>query len=324
MPSSSDLTRVMEMRNGSSSEGGWEVRMRRDSFGYFLPDDFYEALLEKLVFPGIRWLDVGCGRYLLPHNHSLARTLASRCALLYGVDPDPTIEENGLVHCRSRESIESFDSEHRFDLATVRMVAEHIQRPKACVENLAKLIQHGGRVVVYTVNKHSPTCAAARVVPFSMHHMVKNWLWGSAEKDTFPVVYRMNTRGSLSSLMRQCGFKEVLFCSLADCRLFMRFPVLHWLELSAWKVCQRFGGSYPENVFVAVYERRCKETMLGHPRETALCDPCLTPSGTHSTHVTVHHSGKRTFHRPSKPRLVSFSKNDAQSCPPDRRPALDR
>jgi hypothetical protein len=81
------------------------MRMR---FGYFTPDEYYEALLSKLIKDDTVWLDVGCGRNIFPNNYPLAHTLANRCKLLVGVDPDRTMEENTLVGEKFRGTIEDF------------------------------------------------------------------------------------------------------------------------------------------------------------------------------------------------------------------------
>ena len=89
------------------------------------------ATLDQLVAPGCAWLDVGCGRHILPGNSALARSLAGRCEVLVGVDPDPTIDENPFVHRRVRSPIDQFHDERTFDVVTLRMVAEHITDPRA-------------------------------------------------------------------------------------------------------------------------------------------------------------------------------------------------
>ena len=143
------------------------------------------------------WLDVGCGRYVFPNNINLARILADRCALLVGVDPDETIDENAVVHRRHKTSIENFRSDRTFDLITLRMVAEHFIDPEQVVKSLSQFTKPGGKVVVYTINRWSAVSIITWLTPFKLHHPIKTLLWESEEKDTFPVTFRMNTRGAL-------------------------------------------------------------------------------------------------------------------------------
>src|SRR5437773_1977660 len=121
-----DLKDVFDSKYGLDSAAmGWGPRTR-SCFGYFTPDDYYEATVSRLVTSGCAWLDVGSGRNVFPSNRRLAQLLAQRCGLLVGLDPDSTIDENDLVHERVRASIENYKTERTFDVVTLRMVAEHV------------------------------------------------------------------------------------------------------------------------------------------------------------------------------------------------------
>jgi ubiquinone/menaquinone biosynthesis C-methylase UbiE len=224
-------------------------------FNYYSPDEYYEAVVNKLVTSNCSWLDVGCGRYVFPNNTNLARSLANRCALLVGVDPDETIEENTFVHSRIRTTIEDFLSDRMFDLVTLRMVVEHFAHPESVVQSLSRLTKPGGKVVVYTINRWSAVSLITWLTPFKLHHPIKSLLWGAEEKDTFPVTYRMNTRNVLLRLFQQSGFAEQYFTYLDDCRSLSRFRVTQFLELCSWRVMRAFGCRYPENCLLGIYER---------------------------------------------------------------------
>jgi 2-polyprenyl-3-methyl-5-hydroxy-6-metoxy-1,4-benzoquinol methylase len=253
-PTPDELAAVFRLRFGDPAATGPLPRLWH-RLGYFTPDVHYEALVAKSVGPGTAWLDVGCGRDVFPTNPALARALAARCHTLVGVDPDATIAENPFVHERVRCPIEEFDRPAGFDLITLRMVAEHITRPGPAVAALARLARPGGRVVVYTVNQTSPTALAARATPFRSHHAIKRLLWGTEDRDTFPVAYRMNSRRRLRAWFTAHGFREAYFAHLGDCRVFYRFRRLHAAELAAWRACSRLGWTYPENCLLGVYER---------------------------------------------------------------------
>ena len=146
-------------------------------FGYFPTDAWYQAVVERLAVPGCRWVDVGGGKSIFPYGSKLARKLVERCGIVVGVDPSDNLDENDLVHRRVKSTIEAFRSEERFDLATLRMVAEHITEPTLAVASLANLICPGGHVVVYTPNRWSPVSIAASVIPNPSHHLFTRWLW---------------------------------------------------------------------------------------------------------------------------------------------------
>lgn len=256
-PSWHDLHEVVRLKHqdGDPANYGWGTRMRMN-FKYFTPDEVYEYVVGRLVTPGASWLDVGCGRHVFPGNPGLARQLADRCGRLVGVDPDQTIEENPFVHERVRSRLDVYRSEAEFDVVTLRMVAEHITDPPAAVESMARLTRVGGCVAVFTVNLRAPTSIVSRIVPFRLHHPIKQWLWNTDEKDTFPVAYRMNTRSRLRRLFEDRGFREVGFAYLDDCRSFAAKRTLLFMELTACTVLRKIGLWYPENCLLGIYERR--------------------------------------------------------------------
>ena len=179
-----------------------------------------------LVVPGVSWLDVGCGRELFPNNQGLAEVLSKRCRRLVGVDPDPTLQENAWVHEKHRGGIDSYDGAGSFDLVTMRMVAEHIDDPAACVDSVARALRPGGLAVVFTVFAGSPIPVLTRLAPMSLRHLVKSWLWGTQPKDTFPTRFRMNTRTALQRQFAAAGMQEAQFLRLDDCRTFCPLPLV--------------------------------------------------------------------------------------------------
>ena len=249
-----ELLENLKLKSGDPARVGWSIRLRQNA-GYFAPAEHYEALIAKLVTSETDWLDVGSGHDLFPHNRRLARTLADRCSRLVGLDPDPSIHENPFVHEKVQCPIEDFQPRETFNLITLRMVAEHIANPGAALAALARLARPAGRVVVYTVSKWSLTSLAARAVPFGLHHPVKRLLWGTKEEDTFPVVYRMNTRRRIRTLFEAAGFREIAFQTLADASLFWNFRLPHRLELASWRMCRALKLPYPETCLLGTYRR---------------------------------------------------------------------
>jgi 2-polyprenyl-3-methyl-5-hydroxy-6-metoxy-1,4-benzoquinol methylase len=253
-PSAAALREVFQLKYGHVLKDAWSPRMRW-RFKYFSPEEHYEALVSQAVGPNTEWLDVGCGRLLFPSNERLARALADRCRRLVGVDPDATIQENPYVHEKVQALLGDYAPARRFDLITLRMVAEHVTQPEQTVARIAELLKPGGRVIVYTVFKWSPAAVLADVVPFGAHHTIKRILWQTEEKDTFPVANLMNTRATLRTLFENQGCRERLFLYLDDCRVFSRFRVTTALELSLWRALHAVGLHYPELCIAGVYEK---------------------------------------------------------------------
>lgn len=249
-----DLTDVFRSKYGEPATASLNPR-RRYNLGYFSPDDYYEATLEKVIQPGLRWLDVGGGRDVFPMNPELARKLAARAARFVGVDPSPNILENPFVHERIQSTIEDYNAPQPFDVITLRMVAEHITDPPKAMASIARLLAPGGKVVIYTINRWTPISLAAWLIPFKLHHPIKNKLWMTQPQDTFPVAYKMNTRRTLRKLAAAAGLSEDSFQYLDDCRTLFKYPKLHYLELLLWRCINRLGLRYPENCLLGIYRK---------------------------------------------------------------------
>src|SRR4051812_19563509 len=120
-----ELENVFRLKYGDPGMTGWGPELRR-RFNYYTPEEYYEALVAKLIGSGCLWLDVGCGRDIFPSNRPLAIALVQQCGILVGLDPDDTLDENDLVHRREKSTIQDFRTDIYFDVVTMRMVAEHI------------------------------------------------------------------------------------------------------------------------------------------------------------------------------------------------------
>lgn len=234
---------------------GWGPRMRKH-FGYFTPDDHYEAVVMEHVTPGSVWLDVGCGRNIFPSNAPLARMLSQRAGLLVGLDPDDNIDENPFVHRKFKGRMDDFQPDRPFDVVTMRMVAEHVANPSSFVAAVSRSLRPGGRAVVYTPWRWSPIPVLTSIVPFALHHPVKKLLWNTERQDTFPTTFGMNTRGRLDRTFAEHGMKEVRFAHLDDCRTLSNFRIGHGFELSLWRLLRTFRIPYPERCLLGVYEKR--------------------------------------------------------------------
>ena len=255
LPAGSELEQLFLQKYGDPQRTGWAPRRRR-RFGYALPADVYEALVSKLVTPGCRWIDVGGGHDVFPENPALARSLAARCSVLVAVDPSENVHRNEFAHERVQAFIEDYRTDRQFDLATLRMVVEHVDDPANVVRALNRLLRPGGRAVVLTVNLRSPITLVSRFTPFWLHHPIKSRVWGGSEEDTFPVRYRMNTRRALRRWFEQGGFREAEFAVLDDLSPFGGFRTVNLVELYAWKAMRTLGLPYPENCLLGVYERQ--------------------------------------------------------------------
>src|SRR5215469_3604082 len=247
------LQRLRQIKHGPDRRGWATVLCTR--VGHYTPDDHYESCVESLVGERTDWIDVGGGHAIFPSNPRLAQILAGRCRRLVAVDPSSNVNRNPFAHERRQVMLEDCLEDEGFDLATMRMVVEHVVRPAEFVAGLGRLVRPGGKAVVYTVNRWAPVTMISSNTPMWFHHAAKKMLWRTREEDTFPVVYRMNTRSRLRNLFSNGGFREVFCRRLDDCRTFARWKITLTAELALWKALQAAGCRYPETCLLGVYER---------------------------------------------------------------------
>jgi ubiquinone/menaquinone biosynthesis C-methylase UbiE len=253
-PTMPQMDELFRQKHGSPENTGWAPG-RRHKFGYYVPSDVYEGVVASEVKKGFAWLDIGGGHAIFPDNLNLARELAARCSRLVVVDPSDNVARNALAHEVARCTLEEYKSTETFDIATMRMVVEHVEHPKDFVGALARLIRPGGVAVVFTVNRRSPVTMLSHAVPFRFHHLVKRVFWGGEEEDTFPTCYLMNSRKALVELFESAGFVEKTFIAVDDLSVFSRFRSLNLFELALWRFVRSMGLSYPENCLLGVYVR---------------------------------------------------------------------
>lgn len=251
---SQELYELFLLKHGDPSRSGWSPR-RRLRFGYYEPADYYEALVNKLVTAETDWVDVGGGGALFPNNRQLSQLLSKRAHRVTVVDPSDNIDTSSFAHERVKCLIEEYQATYQFDLATLRMVAEHIVNPLAAVQTLNRLLRPHGKVVIFTVNRWSPVTLLSNALPFSLHHPIKKMFWTGEADDTFPTVYKMNTRQCLRTLFSANGFRERYFAYVDDLSVFSSFTVLNYVELLSWRMLKRLHLGYPENCLLGVYEK---------------------------------------------------------------------
>ncbi len=239
---------------------GPELRLR---YKYFTPDDHYEALVKRLLKPGEIWCDVGCGRDIFPSNAALARELADRSGYLYGVDPDDNIKDNPFLSEGFQGIVEDCPTTRRFDLVTLRMVAEHIVDPARALGRVAQLLRPGGRLIIYTPHKWAPMSIVASIVPFSWHNTLKRLLWDTEARDTFPIQYKLNCREDLLRHCSAAGLQELHYERIDDCRVTNNYLALNHIELQVRRWLRTARLAYPEACILAVYGKPPGETITG-------------------------------------------------------------
>jgi len=167
-------------------------------------------ILDRLR-PDMHVLDLGAGSGRVRQMNF--RGLASK---ITGVDPDARILRNPFLD----EAVTSSGSEIPFPDATFDMVVsdnvlEHLDNPARVFKEVFRVLKPDGWFI-------------ARLTPTSFHKFV-NRLRGRPSADTYPTLYRANTKSDIERFARSAGF-DVESIAFAEGRPeYLRFSVPTYL-----------------------------------------------------------------------------------------------
>jgi SAM-dependent methyltransferase len=196
----------------------------------------YEDSLRELVIPGLKWLDLGCGRTLLPEwRRQQEKELTSIPKLLVGIDEDrASLGDHSAIRALvdGRISALPFD-DGAFDLATSNMVVEHLRDPEQVFVEVNRILRPGGQFLFITPNLLGYKTLIASVLPRSIKNKLIFLIEGRREEDVFPTFYRANTERSIHAIARRSGFDvaEIRMVQGGAIPTLVLFPPLLLLEV---------------------------------------------------------------------------------------------
>lgn len=173
---------------------------RWDNDGVFL------RRIEASLRPGSVVLDLGAGAGLR-FRHDLKSKVGPDGEVV-GADFDPRVCENPLLHravVLVGTGLPFADAE--FDVVFSRYVLEHVSNPSKFLSEVYRVLKPGGSFVFLTPNKWHYAAIASRCTPHRFHRWY-NQRRGREEIDTFPTVYRLNSRSVIRRHLKDIGFCE--------------------------------------------------------------------------------------------------------------------
>ncbi|MDB4805582.1 class I SAM-dependent methyltransferase [Akkermansiaceae bacterium] len=167
-------------------------------------DDLFRNRILKVMEPHMACLDFGAGR-----GNVKQLDFRGHAKFIAGVDPDPVIEENPFLsdfRVLDLETQKIDFPDNSFDIAYADNVFEHIPDPDITLSELLRVLKPGGTLMAKTPNIWHYMPTIARFTP-PWFHSFYNKLRGRAEHDTFPTLYRINSRKSVARLAAEGGFE---------------------------------------------------------------------------------------------------------------------
>jgi SAM-dependent methyltransferase len=217
----------------------------------------YATFLRPYVTGGVNWLEVGCGRHIVPYwalSEAEQRKMVSLCAWLIGIDVDEAIREHRLLDARviglgGRLPF----SDGVFDLVTANMVVEHVDDCPAFLADIFRILKPGGRFVFHTPNYWHYLVFLAGLVPDGIKGRIVWLLERRRETDLFRTYYRMNTVTQIQRLAAETGFAVEELRLVGSNGSFGRLGLLGALECFALKASTTLaGGRFQSNLLCAL------------------------------------------------------------------------
>jgi len=218
---------------------------------------YEDVLLEHAKNIG-KWLDLGCGRQLLPPwRLDQERSLVSRTNLLVGLDYDHhSLKNHRTINNLIRGDISClpFPTES-FDLVTSNMVFEHLRDPENQLKEVFRILKPGGSLVLHTPNSFGYGRVLAKLAPKSLKAKLIWFLEARKEEDVFPTYYRINTEKTIRDLAQRVGFNVGRLRLIVSSAELAMIPLLVIFELMIIRLLMtRFARRFRTNI-IAVLEK---------------------------------------------------------------------
>ncbi|MDQ3009088.1 MAG: methyltransferase domain-containing protein [Acidobacteriota bacterium] len=190
-------------------------------------------------WPWSYWLDVGCGRHLIPQwmggHVEWEAKLVARVGLLAGIDPDlAALRDNDSCPLKSKADATALPfADGSFDLVTSNMVFEHVEKPLASLNEIRRVLRPGGRLLVLTPNWLDIVTIAARMVPNRFHPAIISRIETRGAADVYPTYFRFNRPRTVEACLREAGFKQWRIEQIEHPDAYSHVPVAAHVE-SAW------------------------------------------------------------------------------------------
>ena len=190
---------------------------------------FRDSILENLQ-PTMHLLDLGAGAGIVSQMN-----FRGKVAKVCGVDLDRRVEQNPyLDEGRISDAGRIPYSDASFDFVFSDNVLEHLAEPRMVFSEVARVLTPGGVFMFKTPNKWHYMPTIARLTPHRFHQFV-NRMRGRDEIDTFPTLYRANTKGDVTRLAQQTGFQVIEIKRIEGRPEYLRMSSLTYLFGAAYE-----------------------------------------------------------------------------------------
>lgn len=194
----------------------------------------YEEALRRYVNSHTDWLEIGCGKSVLPgwraqEEHRLVHS----CRSLVGIDYDSgSLRRHRTIANKLRADITRLPFRgDSFDLATANMVIEHLDVPEDQFREVHRVLKMGGILLFHTPNAFGYAVALSRLLPDWLKRKLIRILESRKDEDVFETHYRANTENRIRKLAAMTGFEVVELSLVSSDAVFAVIPPIALIEL---------------------------------------------------------------------------------------------
>lgn len=207
-------------------QNAYRAQYARQRPGWRPATEQYEALIRAHLQPGLRVVDLGCGR------GGVLEQLGAAVDRPLGLDPDhASLVEHRLPDLPRAVALADAlplraDS---VDLVLASWVLEHLTSPARTFREVGRVLRPGGALIFVAPGAHSLAALANRAFGPLQRWLVPR-LYGREEADAFPVVYRANTHRQIAALASGAGLHLDTLLQVSDPTYFAFHPLLFRLN----------------------------------------------------------------------------------------------
>lgn len=168
--------------------------------------DYAKQFLNNNLKQGDAVLDLGCG------IHSEDFTDCKDLIKLTGVDFDAQSGELNQMLAEFKQADLNKElpfADNTFDLVYSRFVLEHIKEPQKTYQEVHRVLKPGGYFIILTPNLYNKLILISRLLPTSLHKILRGKFTGAKEEDVFPTYYRSNRVGKIKKQLKASQFKNI-------------------------------------------------------------------------------------------------------------------
>jgi SAM-dependent methyltransferase len=218
------------------------------------PERVFEEKLRRIIAPGDRVLDAGCGTGKF-FGMDFAKEIGCQ---LVGVDLRQDLSANSVIDFGIRAELDRLPFPGgSFDVLNCRLVIEHVDSPDTVLKEFYRVLRPGGRLAIFTPNLLHYFGAAASLTPHWFHIWFNSRVRGFSEEDIFPTRYRANTRRQLRKLFLKSGFGRADISLVEGAPSVLAFnSLLHGMGLAYVRLVNRYDflSSFRLNIIAVGYK----------------------------------------------------------------------